>query len=210
MMTTDKIVVVTDGSCIGNPGPAGWAYVTYSDIKASGFVGNNSTNNAAELMAVIEAIKAFPDVALEVRTDSEYVLNTISGAWKRGKNLELWTEFDKVSENRKITYVKVRGSHGKNDTDPFEQLHDTVDELAKAAAKAGRLPESEAKQVPLTDPKDAKIAELERQLAERDAAIKQLKAERDTAVTRANKAETDLAALRKLVRGIAAKYDNNF
>ena len=205
---SDKITVVTDGSCSGNPGPAGWAFATYTGIQKSGFIGDKSTNNAAELTAVIEAIKAFPDTELEIHTDSAYVLNTVSGTWTRNTNLELWAAFDEVSAGRQITYVKVRGGHGKNDTDPFEPLHDTVDELAKAAAKAGRLPESEEKFVPLTDPR---IAELEKQLAERDAKITQITAERDKAIaerdaaieqfkeerTRADKTAADLKAFNK-------------
>lgn len=86
-----------------------------------------------------------------------------------------------------------------------------VDGSAKTAAEAGRSPESEVKQIPLTDPKDARIAELEKQLAERDAKIAQIAAERDKAIAerdaaieqfkaeraRADKTAADLKAFNK-------------
>lgn len=121
----NKIEIYTDGSCIGNPGPGGWACVfVFRDKRAnlSGFE-KNTTNNRMELKAAIEAVKNIPEnITAEIYTDSTYVKNGITSwvdMWKKNhwktstgkavKNQDLWEELSKSIENKDITWNWVRG-----------------------------------------------------------------------------------------------------
>ena len=150
----NRCIAATDGSCLGNPGEAGWAWaltrnpetleVTASDSGALGI----ATNNVAELTALLELLKAVPaEQPLEVRMDSQYALNAASKwrhGWKRrgwkkadGKpvlNQELIMEIDEHLEGRDIQYVWVKAHQVGGDV-----LNDHVDRAARAAATAGIL-----------------------------------------------------------------------
>ncbi|MDO4975081.1 MAG: ribonuclease HI [Alphaproteobacteria bacterium] len=121
----DKIEIYTDGSCIGNPGPGGWACVFAFRDKRSNLSGfeKNTTNNRMELKAAIEAAKNIPEhISAEIYTDSTYVKNGITSwisSWKNNhwrtssgkavKNQDLWEELSKVIENKDITWSWVKG-----------------------------------------------------------------------------------------------------
>jgi ribonuclease HI len=71
-----QIYLTTDGACIGNPGPSGWAYILpyKGNIRESSGTESNTTNNRMELRAVIERLKALKGrCTIVVRTDSTYV-----------------------------------------------------------------------------------------------------------------------------------------
>ena len=107
------IDVYTDGSCLGNPGNGGWAFlVKKNDIisSRSGFV-LNTTNNQMELTAAIKAIE-FLDTndVINLLTDSNYVKNGITSwiknwkinNWKNSskqpvKNKDLWERLDELN-----------------------------------------------------------------------------------------------------------------
>ncbi len=121
----DKIEIYTDGSCIGNPGPGGWACVFVFRDKRSNLSGfeKDTTNNRMELKAAIEAVKNIPEnITAEIYTDSTYVKNGITSwisLWKKNnwrtssgkavKNQDLWEELSNVIENKDITWSWVRG-----------------------------------------------------------------------------------------------------
>ncbi|MFW5607069.1 MAG: RNase H family protein, partial [Campylobacter hyointestinalis] len=77
-----KIVCLfSDGSCLGNPGSGGWAYILeYGGAKKSASGGKaNTTNNQMELIAVIEGLKALKEPCeVLLYTDSSYVANGIN------------------------------------------------------------------------------------------------------------------------------------
>lgn len=121
----DKIEIYTDGSCIGNPGPGGWAGVfIFRDKRAniSGFE-NNTTNNRMELMAAIESVKNTPlDVHATIFTDSTYVKNGITSwlkSWQANnwkstsgkpvKNQDLWIALSQAVSEKHIEWVWVKG-----------------------------------------------------------------------------------------------------
>jgi ribonuclease HI len=121
---TKKVTIYTDGACLGNPGPGGWAAVLeYRGVRKK-FSGGElaTTNNRMELQAAIEALAQLK-VACEVDlfTDSEYVREGITkwiNVWKaRGwkkkvKNKELWIELESVSNKHKVNWQWVRGHSG--------------------------------------------------------------------------------------------------
>lgn len=139
-MTT---VVAVDGSALGNPGPAGWAwYVDENCWAAGGWP--NSSNNRGELTALLELLKATAPTneELHVLADSQYVINSVtkwmSGWKKRGwrkadkkpvVNVDLMQAIDKAITGRKVSFEWVRGHSG-------HPLNEAADDKARAAATA--------------------------------------------------------------------------
>ena len=133
----------TDGACRGNPGPGGWAWAVGPDQCDSGGA-RHTTNQRMELRAVMEAVRAFPG-AVEIRSDSTYVVNCFRDRWydgwlKRGwrnsqrqpvANRDLWEPLLDMVLPRldEITWSWVKGHSG----DP---MNDLVDRLAVEASRA--------------------------------------------------------------------------
>ncbi|MDR6417306.1 ribonuclease HI family protein [Pseudarthrobacter sulfonivorans] len=138
------ITAAADGSALGNPGPAGWAWYVNDDCwRAGGWP--HGTNNQGELMAVLDLFRAtahVPDEDLRVLCDSQYVINSITKwmpGWKRkgwrkadGKpvlNVELLKELDRELAGRKYRFEWVKGHAGHD-------LNEAADVRARAAATA--------------------------------------------------------------------------
>ena len=145
------ITAAADGSSLGNPGPAGWAwYVDEDTWDAGGWP--KGTNNLGELTAILRLLQATADTGekLHILADSQYAINVVSkwrlGWKKRGwtkadkkpiKNLELIQEIDRAMEGRRVTFEWVKGHAG-------HRMNERADDLARACAEAyqaGRTPE---------------------------------------------------------------------
>jgi ribonuclease HI len=142
-----KIKMITDGSCLGNPGPGGWACILRFGAHKREMWGYapHTTNNRMELTAPIEGLRALKErCAVEIVTDSEYVKNGITTwihGWKRKGwmtaakkpvvNRDLWEELDRLvsSHNVKWEWTKGHASHEDNNR---------CDELAQRAAREQR------------------------------------------------------------------------
>lgn len=137
------IIAAADGSALGNPGPAGWAWYVDDDCWAAGGW-PHATNNQGELKAVLELFRATAhlDDELLVLCDSQYVINAVTkwiAGWKRkgwrkadGKpvlNLELLQELDEALAGRRFRFEWVRGHVG-------QPLNEAADERARAVATA--------------------------------------------------------------------------
>src|ERR1035438_3362580 len=87
-----KVQIITDGACLGNPGPGGWAAVLrFNELKKEIWNSEkHTTNNRMELTAAIEGLKSLREQCeVEVVTDSEYVKNGITTwihGWKRHRH----------------------------------------------------------------------------------------------------------------------------
>ena len=145
------ITAAADGSSLGNPGPAGWAwYVDEDTWDAGGWP--KGTNNLGELTAILRLLEATAQTGeeLHILADSQYAINVVSkwrlGWKKRGwtkadkkpiKNLELIQEIDRAMEGRRVTFEWVKGHAG-------HRMNERADDLARACAEAyqaGRTPE---------------------------------------------------------------------
>jgi len=130
-----EYLVYADGSCIGNPGPGGWGVVVRDpDGVVTELNGHDpsTTNNRMELMGAIEGLRATEHGAhVVVRSDSRYVVNSMTLHYKRNKNHDLWKLLDGEAKARRVRFEWVRG----HDTDP---INNRADELAMMGAN-GRL-----------------------------------------------------------------------
>jgi ribonuclease HI len=130
-----EYLVYADGSCLGNPGPGGWGVVIRDpDGVETELNGRDpsTTNNRMELMGAIEGLRATECGAhVVVRSDSRYLVNSMTLHYKRNKNHDLWKLLDAEAAARHVRFEWVRG----HDTDP---INNRADELAVMGAN-GRL-----------------------------------------------------------------------
>jgi len=144
------VKIYTDGACVGNPGPGGWAAVIiFDDIKKEIFGGENlTTNNRMELTAAIKSLEFLDKkkykqktiVLIKIYTDSNYLKEGITvwvnkwekNNWKTAdkknvKNIDLWKKLKELSMGKKIEWIWIKG----HSNDP---MNDLADKLAKKAA----------------------------------------------------------------------------
>jgi len=137
------IVAAADGSALGNPGPAGWAWYVDDGCWASGGW-PRGTNNMGELMAVLDLLRqtAHVDDDLLVYCDSTYVINVVTkwmAGWKRkgwrkgdGKpvmNVDIIQAIDVAIKGRRVQFEWVKGHAG-------HPLNEEADLRAVAASTA--------------------------------------------------------------------------
>jgi ribonuclease HI len=146
---SSKIIIFTDGSALGNPGPGGYGVVMITDGKtfelSQGY--KYTTNNRMEMMAVINALEelAPTDRPIEIFSDSQYTINGITKGWaknwkkkgwkksdnKPALNPDLWSRLlDLVDRFPRLSFHWVKGHAG----DP---LNERADALANGAAQGG-------------------------------------------------------------------------
>lgn len=141
-----RVKLITDGSCLGNPGPGGWAAILrygkhHRELKGAE---PQTTNNRMEMMAVLNGLLALREPCqVTVEIDSEYVKNGITTwiqAWKRRgwktrtgtpvKNQDLWEALDKAVGGHQVEWVWIKGHANHAD-------NNRCDALAKQAAREG-------------------------------------------------------------------------
>jgi ribonuclease HI len=146
---TAPVIIFTDGACIGNPGPGGWAAVVRSGAHERELSGRfrATTNNRMELRAAIEALESLTrPCRVELHTDSTYLRNGITkwvNTWQRNgwmtatkapvKNQDLWQRLLAAIRRHAaaggVHWHWTRGHAG----DP---ANERADKLANAAARA--------------------------------------------------------------------------
>lgn len=120
-----NIQIYSDGSCLGNPGPGGWASILkYGESERMISGGDPSTtNNRMELLGVINGIKELRyKCNVEIITDSSYVVNAFNNGWiykweKQGfrnrANSDLWkTLLEYVRLHNEVQFKWVKGHAG--------------------------------------------------------------------------------------------------
>ena len=138
------IKVYTDGSCLGNPGNGGWAFliINKNDISYSAGFERNATNNRMELMAAIKALEFLNQHNdINLNTDSNYVKQGITNwifNWKKNnwktssrkpvKNKELWERLDELNLSKNINWSWVKAHN-------VDEFNNQVDILARKAAE---------------------------------------------------------------------------
>ncbi|WP_245999749.1 ribonuclease HI [Paraflavitalea soli] len=146
-MTSNKeLVIYTDGSSRGNPGPGGYGaimmYAGKSKELSAGY--RRTTNNRMELLAVIAALEALNRDGLKITiySDSQYVVKAVKEGWLKKwiatnfaggkKNKDLWLRYHQLSQKHNISFVWVKG-HAEN------VYNNRCDVLATTAADGRNL-----------------------------------------------------------------------
>ena len=149
MASTDaRVDVFTDGACLGNPGPGGWAALLRYGTAEKEISGGEAetTNNRMELTAAVRALDSLTRPAsVRLHTDSRYVRDGIESwlpRWKANgwrtaarkpvRNRDLWQDLDRARERHAVEWVWVRAHAGHPD-------NERVDRLARCAARAAAL-----------------------------------------------------------------------
>ena len=92
------VEIYTDGACSGNPGPGGWgAILRYNGVEKELSGGEaQTTNNRMELTAAIKALEALKEsCAVELYSDSKYVVDALEKGWAEGWKKRGWVKSDK-------------------------------------------------------------------------------------------------------------------
>lgn len=141
------VQLFTDGACLGNPGPGGWAALLRLGSREREVSGGeaHTTNNRMELFAVISGLEALrKPCKVEVTTDSQYVMRGvtewmprwIARGWRTAggdpvKNRDLWERLAEALKPHQVEWHWVRGHAGHAE-------NERVDELARNAAERAR------------------------------------------------------------------------
>ena len=157
------VVIYTDGSSRGNPGPGGYGSVllytgpdgvTHKKELSCGY--RQTTNNRMELMAAIVALEALRrPCEVELHSDSEYLVNAFNKHWIEGwqrrgwknaqkqpvKNPDLWKRLIAAASAHDVAWVWVKGHAGA-------ELNERCDELATTAADGNNLQVDEGFEAP--------------------------------------------------------------
>ena len=148
-----QVIIYSDGSCLGNPGPGGWGAILRlvgSGVErrmCGGF--RRTTNKRMEITAVLEALRVLKEpCAVDIYTDSRYVCDSIEKKWlfgwqkrnwikadkKPAKNRDLWEAMIPLLATHKVTlhWLKGHAGHAENEA---------CDEMARTEAGKRDLPE---------------------------------------------------------------------
>ena len=144
-----EVIIYTDGSCLGNPGPGGYGavldYQGYRKEISGGY--RATTNNRMELIAVIKALAALKEpCGVIIHSDSEYVVRAMNERWphswkekgwkrnsnKDASNSDLWVALLELCETHDVQFYWVRGHSGHPE-------NERCDALASAAARSPNL-----------------------------------------------------------------------
>jgi ribonuclease HI len=145
-----KVTLHTDGSCLGNPGPGGWAAVLrhngHEKELSGGFAG--TTNNRMEITAVLEGLCALKEPCMvDLYTDSQYVRKAVTDGWlenwqrngwrtaakKPVKNRDLWQRLLPLLKRHRISFHWIQGHAGHPE-------NERCDALARSQAGRSVLP----------------------------------------------------------------------
>ena len=145
-MSHPHIIIYTDGSSRGNPGPGGWGAIvaTHERVTELGKGDRHTTNNKMELLAAIESLGYVRDLGsaftIDVRADSRYVINGITSwvfgwqknGWKNSQkeevmNRELWEALvsvvaDLTMSGSKISWNYTPGHAGIAGNDRADEI----------------------------------------------------------------------------------------
>jgi ribonuclease HI len=136
MIGGKELVVYTDGACVPNPGRGGWGIVILRPPgemrKLSGSAQEQTTSSRMEMTAVLMALREISSsgVPVVVRSDSEFVVKTLLGKYRRHKNQDLWAQIDQERSRLRARSIRFEWVKGHAD-DSYNAM---ADKLANTAA----------------------------------------------------------------------------
>ncbi len=160
-----KVDVYTDGGCLGNPGPGGWAALIYEGPEPTEISGyeKGTTNQRMELRAAIESLRYLGDSSnVKLHSDSAYLINGMKQKWyvkwqengwlnskkKPVENPDLWKGLIELSQHHTVEWVKVKGHSGIGANERCDvlvqlEIDKATDQSDQHATVTPDLPENE-------------------------------------------------------------------
>jgi ribonuclease HI len=137
--TADRVIIYTDGGCLGNPGPGGYGIVLLYGTHRKELSGSapQTTNNRMEMTACIEALNALKRrCAVTLYSDSSYIVNGVTKGWAKrwrannwmrnkteaAENADLWEQLLELCEKHDVSFVWVKGHAGNPENERCDQL----------------------------------------------------------------------------------------
>ncbi len=134
-----SVTIYTDGACLGNPGPGGYAAILTLGGQRKEISGgfNKTTNNRMELMAAIKGLEALKEPGrVTLYSDSQYLVESMTkdwvmrwraNGWKRNKkdyalNVDLWKRLLKLCEQHEVEFKWTRGHVGTPENERCDYL----------------------------------------------------------------------------------------
>jgi ribonuclease HI len=150
MTDLPEVTIYTDGACLGNPGPGGYAAILISAGKRKVVTGGRrlTTNNRMEILAAVAALEALKQPCrVLLHSDSRYLVDTIvqghaqrwrANGWRRNRkeyalNVDLWEQLLRLCEKHTVKFTWVQGHAGHVE-------NEECDLLSAEAARAQDLP----------------------------------------------------------------------
>jgi ribonuclease HI len=135
------VTIYCDGSSLGNgqaaTRAAGVALLGYKGLwRAFGTYLGTATNQQAEIAAATIGLNSLREPCrVRVVTDSRYVVETMSGRFRRKSNLDWWQKLDEAARPHQITWEWAKGHAG-------HIVQEAADKAARRIAALGRVDDS--------------------------------------------------------------------
>jgi ribonuclease HI len=139
--TLKQVTIFCDGSSLGNgqqsSRAAAVALLGYKGFwRAVGEYLGRATNQQAEIVAAAVGLEALREPCqVKLFTDSRYVVETMSGRFRRKTNLPWWERLDRAASGHEVHWEWTRGHVG-------HLLQEAADSAARRIAAAGHVEES--------------------------------------------------------------------
>jgi len=136
-----EVTIVCDGSSLGNgkgaTRAAAVAVLGYRGFwRAFGKYLGNATNQQAEIAAATIGLKNLSEpCSVRILSDSRYVVETMTGNFRKKTNLDWWEKLDKAARKHKIEWEWVKGHDGHT-------VQEVADKMARRMAELGRVDEA--------------------------------------------------------------------
>lgn len=143
------VVIWTDGSCIGNPGKGGWAYVVTgrdgTPIEKQSGGDRQTTNGRMELTAVAQALENANGKygTIELRSDSRYIVDAFGKGWLSGWQRNGWRTANRQPVKHQDLWQRILQAIASHDTEvkvrwvkghAGHEGNELADRMANAAA----------------------------------------------------------------------------
>lgn len=149
-----KVTLITDGACLDNPGPGGWAALLRYNQHEKLLSGSDklTTNNRMEITAVIKGLELLKErCEVDIVVDSRYVMDAFEKGWlqnwrangwktagnKDVKNRDLWEQLETQAKRHKVSWTWVRGHAGHEDNEKVDKEARQAALLARESLRSG-------------------------------------------------------------------------